>query len=74
MELLLLGYCLILTMKKCDVREVITITDKVIRVERGSNKAESQNELPLGWVRIELEGPQYRASKEPGVKNTWQTN
>ena len=59
-ELLLLGYCLVITMKKCGVREVITISDKVIRVERGSKKAESKSELPLGWVRVELEKPKYK--------------
>jgi len=64
LELLILGYCLILTMRKCGLREVITVTDKVIRVERGLNKAETQRELPLGWVRVELEKPKYKGYPE----------
>ncbi len=60
LELLVLGYCLLLTLKKCGVQEVITITDKVIRVERGLHTVKERSELPLGWVRVELEKPKYR--------------
>jgi len=59
-ELLVLGYCLVITMKKCGVKEVITISDKVIRVERGLKTAESKSELPLAWLRVELDKPKYK--------------
>jgi len=60
LELLVLGYCLVITIKKCGVKEVITISDKVIRVERGTKTARSKSELPLGWVRVELEKSEYK--------------
>jgi len=60
LELLVLGYCLVLTLRRCNVQEVITITDKVIRVERGSDKIEEKSELQLGWVQVELERPRYK--------------
>lgn len=60
LELLALGYCLLLTMKRCRRKEVITITDKTIKVERGNDKPEEKEELPMGWVRVMLERPRYR--------------
>ncbi len=56
--------------EKCDVREVIIMTDKVIRVERGSNKAKSRNELPIRWDRVALERPQYEGHPKNFVLKT----
>jgi len=60
MELLALGCCLWLTMKKCNVQEVITITDKAASVQRGLNEMEEEEELPMGWVQVELNKPLHR--------------
>jgi uncharacterized membrane protein len=60
LELMLLGYCLLLTLKRCRRKEVITITGKTIKVERGIEKPEEKEELPMGWVQVKLEKPQYR--------------
>ncbi|MEN8259832.1 MAG: DUF2244 domain-containing protein [Pseudomonadota bacterium] len=54
-ELILLGYCLWHTMRQCSAREVITITDKQVRIEKGAERLQLDGEFHCGWARIDLE-------------------
>lgn len=54
-ELTLLVGCVFGALKRNCRREVITITDKVVQVERGGRQLEERIELPLGWVKVKLQ-------------------
>ena len=53
-ELTLLSGCIYWVLRQNQSQEVITITDKVVQVERGSRLARERVELPLGWVKVNL--------------------
>lgn len=56
-ELLLLGYCLYTSMQRSSVCEVITITEKWVKIEKGRYKLEQRYEFIKGWTTIDLERP-----------------
>lgn len=52
-EWLLLAYCFRVVLKRSAVREVITITDTVVCVERGRAKPVEMQQLKRAWVNVE---------------------
>lgn len=52
-EWLLLAYCFRVALRRSAVREVITITDQVVRVERGWERPETIRQLKRAWVNVE---------------------
>jgi len=53
-EWLLLAYCLHLSFRSSSVREVITITDALVQLERGREKPEQTYQFQRAWVRLNL--------------------
>lgn len=53
-EWLLLAYCLRLSFRTSALREVITITDELVQVERGRERPEETYQFQRAWVRLNL--------------------
>ncbi|WP_240342545.1 DUF2244 domain-containing protein [Methylococcus sp. EFPC2] len=53
-EWLLFVYCLRSSVKSSSVCEVITITDSLVRVEKGRNKPEQSWRFQRAWVALDL--------------------
>lgn len=53
LEWLLLAYCLHLSFRNCEVREVITITEALVRVERGRVRPEQTYKFHRAWVMLD---------------------
>ncbi|HUL13561.1 MAG TPA: DUF2244 domain-containing protein [Methylococcaceae bacterium] len=53
-EWLLLVYCLHLSLRSSSLREVITITDALVQVEKGRDKPEQTYRFQRAWVRLNL--------------------
>lgn len=51
---MLLGYCLWFTMRRCASREVITVTDEQVRIEKGGERLETDGEFHRAWARVDL--------------------
>lgn len=51
-EWLLLAYCLNLSFRRSSMREVITITDAWVQVEKGWDKPEQTYQFQRAWVRL----------------------
>jgi uncharacterized membrane protein len=56
-EWLLLAYCFNRVLRKLAIREVITITDDSIVVERGRRRPEQVHQLHRHWTVVEWERP-----------------
>ncbi len=56
-EWLLLAYCFNRVLGKLTIREVITITDDAIVVERGRGRPEQVHQLHRHWTAVEWERP-----------------
>jgi len=56
-EWLLLAYCFRLSFKASAVREVITITDATISLEKGRNRAEETYRFQRAWVSLDWVKP-----------------
>lgn len=54
-ELTLLGGCLYGVLKQNQTREVITITNEVVQVQRNGHLTRERFELPQGWIKVNLE-------------------
>lgn len=52
-EWLLLVFCFRMVLKRSAIREVITITDGVVRVERGRDKVERAHQWQRVWVNVD---------------------
>jgi uncharacterized membrane protein len=52
LEWLLLAYCLRLSFKSNAVREVITITDAMVKIEKGRDKPEQTYDFQRAWVML----------------------
>ncbi|MDD5033591.1 MAG: DUF2244 domain-containing protein [Methylococcaceae bacterium] len=52
LEWLLLAYCLRHSMKKSEEQEVITITESVVRVEKGRKRPEQTYKFQRAWVML----------------------
>jgi uncharacterized membrane protein len=53
LEWLLLAYCLHLSLRQSQLREVITITDAVVRIEKGRDRPEQTYKFQRAWVMID---------------------
>jgi len=60
LELLLLAICLYLVHRRARYREVITLEDGWLRVEKGLGRPESRWKFKQAWVRVELESSPHR--------------
>ena len=56
-EWVLLAYCFNRVLRKLTIREVITITDDAIIVERGRRRPEQVHQLHRYWTAVEWERP-----------------
>lgn len=56
-EWLLLAYCFSLAFKQSAVREVITVTDSHVKVERGVYRPEQTYRFQRAWLGLSLDGP-----------------
>ena len=54
-ELLILGGALFVVVRRCHEREIISIADDVIRIERGLHYPRHSRTLARVWVRVVLE-------------------
>jgi len=54
LELLAVGSGLYVVSRRCQVCEVIDITDSTVYVERGYNAPQQRRALPRHWVRVSL--------------------
>ncbi|NJD05608.1 MAG: DUF2244 domain-containing protein [Methylococcaceae bacterium] len=59
-EWLLLAYCFVLSLRKTQVQEVITIDRSRVRLEVGRARPESIYEFQRPWVRLKLIRSPYR--------------
>lgn len=55
LEVLLVGGGLYWTLRRLERREVITISEREVRLARGSRRPEFTRSLPRAWVRLEFE-------------------
>jgi uncharacterized membrane protein len=53
-EWLLLAYCFVLSLRKTQVQEVITIDRSTVRLDVGRTRPESVYEFQRPWVRLEV--------------------
>jgi len=60
LEWLLLAYCLHLSRRQSAEREIITITDALVRVEKGRESPWQTHKFQRAWVRIDWTGPSAR--------------
>ncbi|HWP00135.1 MAG TPA: DUF2244 domain-containing protein [Methylococcus sp.] len=58
-EWLLLAYCFRLAMKRSGRREVITISDRQVKVERGIYRPEQTYRFQRAWLGVRLERPTF---------------
>ena len=60
LEWLLLAYCLHLSRRHSAEREVITITDALVRIEKGRESLGQTYKFQRAWVRLDLSEPPAR--------------
>jgi uncharacterized membrane protein len=60
LEWLLLAYCLHLSRRMSAEREVITITDALVRVEKGRERPRQTYKFQRAWVRLDWAEPPAR--------------
>jgi uncharacterized membrane protein len=53
-EWLLLVYCLHLSFRSSSLREVITVTDALVRVEKGRDRPDQTYKFQRAWVRLNV--------------------
>ncbi|KXJ40437.1 MAG: hypothetical protein AXA67_08970 [Methylothermaceae bacteria B42] len=61
-ELLLLIWALACSMRNSGFREVITISDNTIRIERGTSYPQQRYEFLRAWARVQWSSPAVRGS------------
>ncbi len=55
LEIVALGVCIYLCARRGEEREVVTIHDQIVEVQRGIHAPRETESLPRGWTRVCLE-------------------
>ena len=60
LELFALGLALGLSLRRGSYREMITISEDEVVIERGTRRKHAVERLPRTWLRVELTQPEHR--------------